>query len=187
MWRRDRSCGGRGLLLHRLCRSCVTKRTRSLIYHWRGERNIYACLMLDTPWVNSFKSRRRSVISPRRPPGLPTSHKVLQKGEFKGWRIIRVFHCHLDWLDRMGNEHKESGAEETVAAGGLGPVYPACTGLTPLSFHCCWFGTNPSNFLQRQDKMCLPYLYIYSTSHIPLFTLPFFSALACKWGSARSR
>lgn len=117
---------------------------------------------------------------PRRPPGLPTSHKVLQKGEFKGWRIILVFHCHLDWLDRMGNEHKESGAEETVAAGGLGPVYPACTGLTPLSFHCCWFGTNPSNFLQRQDKMCLPYLYIYSTSHIPLFTLPFFSALACK-------
>lgn len=72
----------------------------------------------------------------------------------------------------------------TVGAGGLGLSPRSClprlhTGLTPLSFHCCWFGTNPSNFLQRQDKMCLPYLYIYSTSHIPLFTLLFSPPNAC--------
>lgn len=70
------------------------------------------------------------------------------------------------------NEKKGGG---TVAAAGLGLSPCSClprmhAGLTPLSFHCCWFGTNPSNFLLRQDKMCLPHLFIYSTSHIPLFT-----------------
>lgn len=89
----------------------------------------------------------------------------------------------------MANEHEElerSGGS-TVGAGGLGLSPCSClpslhTGLTPLSFHCCWFGTNPSNFLLRQDKMCLPYLYIYSTSHIPLFTLFFLQCLLANEG-----
>lgn len=57
---------------------------------------------------------------------------------------------------------------------GLVPPPRAClpwlhTGLTRPPFHCCWFGTNPSNFLLRQDKMCLPYLFI--RLHIFLYLL----------------
>lgn len=74
--------------------------------------------------------------------------------------------------------------QSRVGAGGLALSPCSClprlhTGLTPLSFHCCWFGTNPSNFLLRQDKMCALYLFIYSTSHIPLFTFFFFFFSSC--------
>lgn len=40
---------------------------------------------------STLSSHERNQLLPSPAPRAPTSHKVLQKGEFKGWRIILVF------------------------------------------------------------------------------------------------
>lgn len=152
---------------------------------------MHACLMLN-PSSRLFQVSITISYFPPQPPGLPTLYKVVQKARVQ--RLVNytclffvILIRRMEWV--MSTERGRCGEGKcrggnTVGAGGLGLSPCSClprlhTGLTPLSFHCYWFGTNPSNFLLRQDKMCLPYLFIYSTSHIPLFTFLFFFFPQC--------
>lgn len=86
MWQQGQSCGGRGLLLHRLCHSCMTRSTEKTVIDL-SLTNSYAFLF----HAQLFKVWSTIGYFPPRPPGLPALYQVDHKGRFKGWCMALVF------------------------------------------------------------------------------------------------
>lgn len=203
MWRQGQSCDGKGLLLHRLCRSCVTGGAENTVIDPSstakgGTRSLR--LMLNTtppptPRVDAFKSQRNQLL----PSAASRASDIIQGGSERGVQRSGNYTCLLIVIsisrrERLMSTKRRRAASgrasggNTVGAGGFALVYPACT---PGSRPCLFIVAGselipPISFRGRTRRVCL--IYIFLRLHIFLYLLSFFSfalalffpALACK-------